>query len=94
MRHNSKPDIGLEVPERLRIYLMSDVIFQRSASLDFAFVSAKMGTDDRTRLHPAAAGLRRGEAEDREQKTRYGRHGDQDRADCGRRAEGSQAGGG
>jgi len=26
---------------------MSDVIFQRSASLDFAFVSAKMGTDDR-----------------------------------------------
>jgi len=90
MRHNSKPDIRLEVPERLRIYLMSDVIFQRSASLDFAFESFKMGT----RLHPEAAGLRRGEAEDREQKTRYGHHGDQDRADCGRRAEGSQAGGG
>ena len=47
MRHNSKLDIRLEVPERLRIYLMSDVISQHSASLDFAFVSAKMGTDDR-----------------------------------------------
>jgi hypothetical protein len=47
MRHNSKPDIRLEVPERLRIYLMSDVISQHSASLDFAFVSAQMGTDER-----------------------------------------------
>jgi hypothetical protein len=47
MRHNSKPDIRLEVPERLRIYLMSDVISQHSASLDFAFVSAQMGTEER-----------------------------------------------
>src|SRR5438132_12612425 len=47
MRHNSKLDIRLEVPERLRIYLMSDVISQHSASLDFAFVSAQIGTDDR-----------------------------------------------
>jgi hypothetical protein len=47
MRHNSKPDIRLEVPERFRIYLMSDVISERSASLDFAFVSVRMGTDGR-----------------------------------------------
>jgi hypothetical protein len=35
--------IRIEVFEQFRIYLMSDVIAQSSASLDFAFVSAKLG---------------------------------------------------
>ena len=41
MRRNSKSDIRLEVPEQFPIYLMSDVIAQSSASLEFAFVRAK-----------------------------------------------------
>jgi hypothetical protein len=67
MRPNSKPDIRLEVPEQFRIYLMLDVISQRSGIARLCVCKRQMGTDDRGQMSASGSELpaRREEPTDR-----------------------------
>jgi hypothetical protein len=65
MRSNSKPDIRLEAPEQLQIYLMPDVISQRFGVARLCVCERQIWTDDRGPAYiPQPRGYGRGEAED------------------------------